>query len=100
MGAIDIGSFMPIDEFKQSMYDMVTDITSSRLGKGFSNILIPGEPEYIAEQRRTKTGIPLDDAIWKRLMDVATGVGVDTSGYTVESGGVVLHPSYTLKEQY
>lgn len=100
LGAINIGSFMPIDEFKQSMDDMVTDIKSSRLGKGFTDILIPGEPEYIAEQRRTKTGIPLDDAIWKRLMEVANGVGVDTSGYTVESGGVVLHPSYTLKEQY
>ena len=47
------------------MDDMVADIKSSRLGKGFDKILVPGEPEYLEEQRRLKTGIPLDDEIWQ-----------------------------------
>jgi LDH2 family malate/lactate/ureidoglycolate dehydrogenase len=100
LGVIDIAAFTPIDEFKKSMDDMVTDIKSSKLAKGFKEILIPGEPEYNTEQRRIKSGIPLDDAIWKRLMDTAESVEVDTSMYEVEKGGVVLHPSYTLKDRY
>jgi LDH2 family malate/lactate/ureidoglycolate dehydrogenase len=100
LGAMNIASFIPVEEFKQNMDDMVADIKSSRLGKGFDGILIPGEPEYLEEQRRLKTGIPLDDEVWQKLMDTAKSVGVDTSEYTVESGGKVLHPSYTLKQQY
>jgi L-2-hydroxycarboxylate dehydrogenase (NAD+) len=100
LGVIDIGAFTPIEEFKQSMDDMVADIKSSKLAKGFKEILIAGEPEYNTEQLRIKGGIPLDDAIWKGLLDTAANVGVDTSMYEVAKGGVVLHPSYTLKERY
>ena len=77
VGALNIASFLPIEEFKQDMDDMVADIKSSRLGKGFDGILIPGEPEYLEEQRRLKTGIPLDDEIWQKLMEAASSVGVD-----------------------
>lgn len=100
LGVIDIAAFTSIDEFKKSMDDMVADIKSSKLAKGFKEILIPGEPEFNTEQRRIKSGIPLDDAIWKGLMDTAESVGVDTSMYEVEKGGVILHPSYTLKDRY
>jgi uncharacterized oxidoreductase len=97
LGALNIASFSPLEEFKQNMDDMVADIKSSRLGKEVESILIPGEPEYLEEQRRLKSGIPLDDEIWQKLMETASNLGVDTSGYTVESGGEVHHPSYTLK---
>jgi len=100
LGALDIGSFLPIEEFKRNMDDMVADIKSSRLGKGFDSILIPGEPEYIEEQKRLKTGIPLDDEIWENLMNEAKNVGLDPSSFPVKSGGEVNHPSYTLKQQY
>jgi len=100
LGVMDIGVFTPLAEFKQSMDDMVADIKASKLAKGFKEILIAGEPEYNTEQLRTTDGIPLDDAIWKGLLDTAAAVGVDTSMYEVAKGGVVLHPSYTLKERY
>lgn len=100
LGALNIKSFLPVGEFKRNMDDMVADIKSSRLSKGFESILIPGEPEYLEQQRRLKTGIPLDDEIWQKLMEAAHDFGVDTSGYVVESGGEVHHPSYTLRQQY
>lgn len=100
LGALDIGSFLPIEEFKRNMDDMVADIKSSRLGKGFDGILIPGEPEYLEEQKRIESGIPLDDEIWKNLMDEADSLDIDVSQFAVHSGGEVNHPSYTLKQQY
>ena len=99
-GAINIGAFMPIDEFKNDMDDMIKDIKSARLAKGFKEILIAGEPEYRVQQKRLKSGIPLDDSVWKELMDTVTKLDVDTSGYQVEDGGVSLHPSYTLEDRY
>lgn len=99
-GAIDINAFMPIDEFKQGMDDMVADIKSSRLGKGFSEILIAGEPEYRVQQRRLAQGIPLDDSVWQELINAAQKLKIDTSGYQITEGGVSLHPSYTLKDRY
>ncbi len=100
LGVMDIEAFTPLDEFKKSMDDMVADIKSSKLAKGFKGILIPGEPEFIEQQRRLKEGISLDDEIWQALVKTAESVGVDTSMYTVEAGGVAVHPSYTLKDRY
>ena len=86
--------------FRNEMDEMIRAIKRSKPQSGFKEVLIPGEPEFNTEQRRIKSGIPLDDVIWKRLMDTAESVGVDTSMYEVEKGGVVLHPSYTLKDRY
>jgi LDH2 family malate/lactate/ureidoglycolate dehydrogenase len=100
LGVINIAAFTPIDEFKKSMDDMIADIKSSKLAKGFKEILIAGEPEFLAEQRRLKSGIPIDNEVWQTFMETAESVDVDTSMYKVEAGGVSLHPSYTLKHRY
>ncbi len=87
MGAIDIASFTPIEEFKKSMDDMVADIKSSKLAKGFKEILIPGEGARAREEQMLKSGVPLDDWLWQMLMETAKELGVDTSVYKVEAGG-------------
>jgi LDH2 family malate/lactate/ureidoglycolate dehydrogenase len=87
LGAIDIAAFTPIDEFKRSMDDMVADIKSSKLAKGFKEILIPGEGARAREEQALKSGVPLDDWAWEKLMETAKELGVDTSAYEVEDGG-------------
>jgi len=87
LGAIDIASFTPIDEFKKSMDDMVADIKSSKLAEGFKEIFVPGEGARAREEQALKSGVPLDDWIWQTLMETAKELGVDTSGYEVEADG-------------
>ncbi len=89
MGAIDIAAFTPIDEFKRSMDDMVADIKSSKLTKGFKEILIPGEGARAREEQALKSGVPLQVQGWgwEKLMETAKELGVDTSAYKVEANG-------------
>ena len=87
LGAIDIAAFTSIDEFKKSMDDMVADIKSSKLAKGFKEILIPGEGARAREEQMLESGVPLDDFLWQELMETAKELGVDTSVYKVEACG-------------
>jgi len=89
LGAIDIAAFTPIDEFKRSMDDMVADIKSSKLAKGFKEILIPGEGARARVKQALKSGVPLQVQGWgwEKLMETAKELGVDTSTYKVEANG-------------
>jgi len=89
LGAIDIAAFTPIDEFKRSMDDMVADIKSSKLAKGFKEILIPGEGARAREEQALESGVLLQVQGWgwEMLMETAKELGVDTSIYKVEDGG-------------
>ena len=44
--------------------------------KGFTEVLYPGEIEFRREQDRRKNGIPVEDATWKKLQDLAQGYGI------------------------
>ncbi len=51
-------------------------IKSSRRREGFSEILMPGEPEARMFQRRSKEGIPVEDETWRQITDIASAAGV------------------------
>jgi uncharacterized oxidoreductase len=98
---INIEAFVPLDEFKQDVDDLITDIKSSKLAPGFKEILIAGEPEWREQGRRLKEGIFIDDSIYQQILDTAKRVGVDIEPYKGKAGAAeVTHPSYTLKDRY
>jgi len=75
--AIDIESFMPVDEFKEQVNVLVQKIKSSKLRPGFTEILIPGEPEYRNEKERLKNGISIPDRTWEEIRVTAATLGLD-----------------------
>lgn len=100
-GAINIAAFTPLREFKDGVDAVIADIKSSRLAPHATEILIPGEPEWREQERRTRDGISLDDAIYQRILDTADKVGVDPAPYAGIAGtDEVRHPSYTLTDPY
>jgi len=100
-GAINIESFVSIDEFKKGVDDIIADIKSSKLAPGFKEIMIPGEPEWREQERRLKEGIFIDDTIYENILETARTVGVDISKYKGKAGKAeVTHPSYALKQHY
>ena len=101
LGAINIEAFTPLDVFKEGVDAMIEDLKSSRLAPGFEEITVPGEPEWREQERRLREGIYLDDEVYRRILDTAEKVGVDTSGYQGKPGKIeITHPSYTLKDRY
>lgn len=101
LGAMNVEAFTPLETFREGMDALIDDIKSSRLAEGFEEIMVPGEPEWREMERRLREGIFLDDPIYRRILDVAEGVGVDTVKYKGKPGKAeITHPSYTLKDRY
>lgn len=57
--AIDIEAFCPIEEFKNAMDELITDLKSQPTAAGVKEILIPGEPEWRNKLKRSKEGCPI-----------------------------------------
>ncbi len=74
---IDIESFMPVDEFKSQMDDLIRAIKSSKPRPGFKEILIPGELEFRTEKKRRKEGVPVPKKTWAEICNLAVRMGVD-----------------------
>ncbi len=76
MGAVDIGRFSDINEFKNRMDKMIREIKSLPTAKGVSEVLLPGEIEIRNKQRREKEGIPLPPATINDLQKLSLAYGV------------------------
>jgi len=76
---LSIGSFVPSESFKQRIDKLIRSVKSSPTAPGFTEILIPGEPEYREEEKRSKAGIPIPDAAWKTLENACKEYGVDVA---------------------
>ena len=77
--AMDIKPFMPIDEFKRRMDQMIRDIKSLPLAKDTERIYLPGEIEYENKERHLKEGIPLAASTLEGLRKLGEELGVEVA---------------------
>jgi len=75
--AIDPTGYCPIEEFKARMDSMVRHMKSAAKRPGFDEVLLPGEREWIEEERRQREGIFVDDPWWKSILKTVKSLGVD-----------------------
>lgn len=68
---INIEKFMPIDEFKRRVGDLIRALKASKPRPGFKEIIIPGEPEYLMEKVRLKEGIYIPERTWEEIRKIA-----------------------------
>src|SRR5262249_8682702 len=73
---VDPARFMPLEEFHAQVAALVDWVRSAPLAAGAKEILVPGEPEARSESERRAAGIPIDDATWTQIRDVATEAGI------------------------
>jgi LDH2 family malate/lactate/ureidoglycolate dehydrogenase len=74
--AIDIGWFMPLDDFRTRMGRFIDEVKSARLRPGFEEIVVPGELEHRREKDKTVTGVPLDRVVYDELAGLAKRLGI------------------------
>ena len=74
--AVDVAAFDDIAAFKTRMDDYIGEIKDSKKAAGVEQIYLPGELEFLKEQERRRTGIPLHVNIIKDLKAIADETGV------------------------
>ncbi len=70
-GAMRIDAFRPAEEFKQHMDNWIGRFRKSKPADGYSNVLIPGDPEREMESIRMKEGIPVVESVVNDLKVLA-----------------------------
>lgn len=77
--ALDIAHFVPLEEFRRSMAQVVAEQRAAPLAKGVDRIYLPGEIEHLKRQERLISGIPLETYVVDALRQVGDELGIDTS---------------------
>jgi ureidoglycolate dehydrogenase (NAD+) len=77
VAAIDIGLFSDVETFKVETDAMIDELKALPKAEGFSDILMPGEPEYLTLAERSQHGIPLPPGTVRKLLDAAERWGID-----------------------
>jgi uncharacterized oxidoreductase len=75
--AINIADFADPTTFRAQVSDFVRYMKTSPLAPGFTEILMPGEPEYRQIEKRQREGIFIEDETWRQLSELAGSLGVN-----------------------
>lgn len=77
--AIDAAAFRPLGEFEEAADETLDRVKAIPPGAGFTEVLLPGEPEQRSKAERLKEGIPVAEATWNAIVDAARDLGVALS---------------------
>jgi LDH2 family malate/lactate/ureidoglycolate dehydrogenase len=75
-GALRIDGFIDADEFKRQIDEWVRVFRATRPAPGTPDVVIPGDPERLAEIERRARGVPLVPAVVADLRDIAGRTGI------------------------
>ena len=70
-GAMRVDGFRPTSDFKNHLDNWIGRFKAAKSIDPDKPVIIPGEPEYAAEQERSKNGIPIVDAVVSDLKEIA-----------------------------
>ena len=71
--------FAYIEMFQQEIEAEIAYLKDTKPAVGFESVLVPGDPERINEEERSRAGIPIDETTWNQLVSSAKSVGLDDS---------------------
>jgi len=76
-GAMRVDGFMDPDEFGRRVDEWVKTMRATKPAPGTPGVVVPGDPERLAEVERRVTGIPLSPAVVADLRDIAKKTGIN-----------------------
>lgn len=75
--AINISHFIEVETFKKIAGDIVRSLRSSGKLTGHNRIYTAGEKEFEKEQEIPRTGVPINEALQKTMMEIKEELGID-----------------------
>lgn len=73
--ALDVGRFVPVDDFRQRVDALVRDVASAEPADGVERVLVPGQLEHERRAARSRDGVPLSAALVDELDALAAEAG-------------------------
>lgn len=67
--------FVAAERYRSRTSELLSRIRASSPADGFSEVLVPGDPEARTREARRSEGIPLTDELWRTLVELAKGNG-------------------------
>ncbi|MEX2650347.1 MAG: Ldh family oxidoreductase [Alphaproteobacteria bacterium] len=74
--ALDPGAFGDPARFRAEVDGLVARVKAIPKVAGVAEILMPGEREFRLAAERERSGVPIDDEVWKDLGDLARELGI------------------------
>lgn len=75
--AINIESFIPVDSFKKTAGNIMRGLRNSKKVPDAEKIYTAGEKEFIAENERKKTGIPINENLQQDILIMQKELGLN-----------------------
>ena len=76
IAVFNVAAFRVLDTFKQEVTEFAQYLKATPPAQGFTEVFYPGEIEFRKEQDRRKNGVPIEDATWNKVRDLAQGYGL------------------------
>jgi hydroxycarboxylate dehydrogenase B len=73
---IDPDHFCGVDLFRELVDRFCAYQMSSKPAPGFREVVVPGVYDFRAREKRLAEGIPIEDGVWKEVVEAATEIGV------------------------
>ncbi|HEY3083325.1 MAG TPA: Ldh family oxidoreductase [Chloroflexota bacterium] len=80
--AVDAHAFRSPESYRENADFVLKRIKGIRPAEGFSEVLVPGEPELRSKEQRLREGIPVPEATWAAIEEAAQMVGADLDKVT------------------
>lgn len=77
--ALDVASMASPHGFAAELEDLLALVKSTPAAAGQPPVLLPGDPEILAREQRSKQGIPVDDEVWDALKAMGAKLNLSTS---------------------
>lgn len=74
--AINIAPFVALGLFTDQIDAQCAAVLASPPADGFTDVLLPGDPEHRVRAARESSGIPIPDRTWTELQAMATTLGI------------------------
>jgi len=74
---VDLGFFRPAAAYDESAERFLQFVKDVPPAEGFQEVLLPGEPERRAAERRGRVGVPMPAKVWQQLSEAGQSVGLD-----------------------
>ncbi|MET3504664.1 Ldh family oxidoreductase [Halalkalibacter oceani] len=76
LGAISVDGFMPVQQFKQRIWEMVKALKESEKAPGTEEIRVPGERTHQIYKERSKEGIPIEPRRLQNMLAISHALSI------------------------